>query len=236
MKEGLLKRLFLASLCIFASIMLAHLITHVIQKLSERSFEVRGVAEKEVKSDLASWRVSVTLLSADIASATTSLEEFKTKFFEFCKEQKIDDADPERCQVEICDNWAEKGETQEDKNSHYSVKMSIQVDSKDVDKVREAKSKLLARIPSFPIRSSLDFIYTKFDSIRDQMVRESFQDAKRAAQCIAKSAGVSIEKVKKLSQGLFTITDSETATHLDTGNQSVMKTIRTVSSVVFIVQ
>ncbi|WP_040458126.1 SIMPL domain-containing protein [Holospora obtusa] len=241
MKTDIFKQLIFTVLCIFASLTFSNLSTQIGQKLSEKVLTVRGVSEKEVRSDLVSWKTSSFLLSNDTVEAIGKLEEFKKKFFDFCKEHKIDDADPNRYQVEIEDNW--KNYYKElDKRPRYSVTLSIYVDSKEVEKIRDAKLKLTSALSSFPISSSLSFFYTNFSPIRDKMVQESFEDAQKAANCIAKSAGVKLEKVKTVTQGLFTITDSEKSSYFNTHatgdyqSGNLVKTIRTVSTVTFVIR
>ena len=244
MKRNTLKQGFLAVLLLLGVFVSVDLVTQFTKKLREAPITVRGISEREVKSDLAVWSVSAKFLETEIETGIKKAEQLKAKFLEFCKSQGLQDAINENTfLLEISDNWAnssygirlEPNSTLVEKNLRYSITLRAFIKSKYVDKIEKANTDLVPSIPWVACSGNVSFYYTKFNELRNEMVQESFADAKVVAECIAKTARVQLGGIQKVTQGLFTIVGNMNqlgeTDHLE--STSLMKVIRTVSTVTF---
>lgn len=238
MKKNILKQAFFASLGVTLLFLIMHFGLQFIQKFTEATFTVRGIAEHEVKSDLVHWTVEAKFIDEDIELAVEKAQQFKGKFFAFCKTQGIEkDLNLDFCTMEVQDNWTKPKYEQEhvDKSLRYRVVLKMIVESKQVDKVCKADANLAQNIPSVALSGRLQFYYTKFDYLREQMVQESFQSAYKVAHAIAQASSLKVGRVKNLSQGLFTILGAANRSSESDWDEksSLVKVIRTVSTVTF---
>ncbi|PPE05621.1 SIMPL domain-containing protein [Holospora curviuscula] len=243
MGKTIIKHVFFGMLLTVAAFIFADLTTQFTKKLREVPITVRGISEREVKSDLARWIISAQFLGTDMDTTVKKAEDFKKKFFEFCKVKGLKDVlDPNFFTIEIEDNWVRQYEgtpvSREQNNFRYAVTVNGVVESKDVDKIQQANAEVFSHMPYVAFSGKIEFAYTKFNILRNEMVQESFADAQRVAEHIAKSANVKLERIQKLSQGPFTMVG--TMNRSDESDyqerKSVMKIIRTVSTVTFTVK
>lgn len=123
----------------------------------------------------------------------------------------------------------------------YKLSQSIQITSKEVDKITELSRKSTELINSGVQFESMppQYYYTKLADLKIQMLSLATEDAVRRAKQIAKSTGSSVERLKSASMGVFQITPLYSTEVSDYGindTTSIDKEITAVVNCEFIIK
>ena len=78
-------------------------------------------------------------------------------------------------------------------------------------------------------KSKISFEFTKLNDIKPQMIAEATKNARTAAEQFARDSGSKVGKIKRASQGLFSIEDAA-------ADLSERKTIRVVTTVEYLLK
>lgn len=196
----------------------------------DRSVDVRGFSERIVDANKATWPINYKASGNDLDLLYSDANTAKQKLIRFLTEAGIPEADIASAAPRVTDyNIAEY--KPENVKTRYIIQMCITVSSKNVKLVRE----LTYRVPDL-IRqgisiitneydaNSLNYEFTELDKIKPAMIEASTQNAREAAEKFAKDSGSKLGKIKKASQGYFSIEDRDS-------NTPWIKKVRVVTSV-----
>lgn len=180
---------------------------------------VVGAAEKIVTSDTVKWTAQFSD-SADVDSLSEGMKEMRKNVEEvqsFLTEKGIEKdhyiISPvkfhESCRTREDRVWKEGGETcAAGTLVAYDLSQVLTVESDDVDGITELAEEmpyeLIARGIMFS-SESLDYFYSKLDSLKLEILAEATKNAKNRAQQIAESTGAKIGNVKEASVGVFQV-------------------------------
>ena len=193
----------------------------------DREVSVRGLAERTVKADNASWNVSYTITGDDLRALYAQLEDKNAAVKSFVKECGIAEADITFDTPSVYEPQAERyGET--NRNYRYALTGTVNVNTTKVDDVYAMVGKqgaLLAR--GIPVSNTyVNYTFNGLNSIKPEMIAEATKNAREAAAQFAKDSESALGKIKTASQGQFSIDG------LDSG-KPYMKNVRVVSTVVY---
>lgn len=220
-----------------------YLIGHSIENFrnGDRTIQVKGFAEREVKADLAVWSISCRAASNDLVEGAKRIEQDQKKIIDFLVAKGIDKNEIISGEIRVNDRLANEYGGYDNINLRYVIVKVLQVRSMNVDRVQEV-SRLtdeLVRagvvISQNDYSNNLQYYFTKLNDIKPEMLIEATQNAKEAAISFASESGVKLGKLKRASQGLFTIVDRDQS--LSGGdayagnNADIMKKVRVVISV-----
>lgn len=171
-------------------------------KMAERTVTVRGVAERNVTADLATWTVSFSDEGTTLAPVQASVDQKSRAvraFFQRAgfKPDEVSDAGISASQSFDRDR----------KEERVTVSRSIQLRSGDVMKVRNAyalQSELIR--DGVPISgSNVSYVFTRLNDLKPAMIAEANQNARRSAEQFAHDSGASVGRIKTASQGYFSV-------------------------------
>lgn len=220
-----------------------YLIGHSIEHFrnGDRTIQVRGFAEREVKADLAVWNISCQAVSNDLVEGAKRIEQDQKKIVDFLISKGIGRDEIINREIRVNDRLTYEYGGNENVNFRYVIVKVFQVRSSNVEKVREV-SRLtdeLVRagvvISQNDYSNNLQYYFTKLNDIKPEMLTEATQNARKAAISFANESFVKIGKLKRASQGLFTIVDRDQS--LSGGDAivgidaDIMKKVRVVVSV-----
>ena len=213
----------------------------------DRSISVKGFSEREVKADLAIWSIKIRMVNNDLKEGNTSLETAKSKVIEFLKNKGVSAQEIIPMNLSVTDRQAnEYGQVNSSDRFRYIIEETIEVRSTRVDsilKISRLTSELLNAGVALSAKddwrgSGLRFIFTKLNGIKPQMITEAIQNARTAAEEFAKESKTSLGKLRRASQGLFSIQDrdeslsgSQEENYYSNGSSDLYKKIRVVISV-----
>jgi hypothetical protein len=206
-------------------------------KMAEhRSVTVRGVSERNVTADLATWSVNFSHQGADLGSVQQSVDEQARavrSFFQRAgfKPDEVTDSDVTLSRDQQRDNAGRPIGPQ-----MLVVRRSIQLRTNDVMRVRAAYTRQaeLLRSGVELSGSSVSYTFTGLNSLKPDMIAEATQNARRSAEQFARDSGAGVGKIKTASQGYFSVgaRDGEECDDCgSSGGSSPFQKVRVVTTV-----
>ncbi|MBP6611141.1 MAG: SIMPL domain-containing protein [Paludibacter sp.] len=211
----------------------------------DRSISVKGFSEKEVKSNFAVWTIKTRITTNDLAQGSKESEENRTKIIAFLLENGLKKNEIIQQNLNVTDKLAREY-TNDIGAFRYIIENTLQVRTVNVDLVdkvsKETDMLLKAGIliaESNEYNPAIKYIYTGLNDIKPQMLSEATQNAKEAASEFTKQSDVKLAKLKKASQGLFSIVDRDQAIMSPSGDSGysqgnvndIYKKVRVVVSI-----
>lgn len=196
---------------------------------------VKGLAEMEVKADLAILEIKYVVTNDDLSLAQAEMNHQLQIIDSFFKKQGFEGKEISFGRIETNDlatnPYREKGNAQ-----RYILSRSILVRSNKVDLFSIAlqnTDSLVAQGVVFDAQSygyPVSYMFTKLNDIKPQMLANATQNAKEAAQEFAKSSHSTVGKIRRAQQGVFSILPRE-QTPSASESQQVNKIVRVVSTI-----
>jgi uncharacterized protein len=212
-------------------------------RLADRYVSVRGLAERTVKSDLATWVLDYKEAGDDLPSLYSKTESDRKIILEFLNQQGIESSEIWPGTVSVVDNQANQT-TDDHRPAHrYVVEQQVIVQTPRVDQVAQASQKIVTVLRQGVVLNSAEGIVYKFNglnSIKPDMITEATRNARAAAERFALDAGSSVGTIRQANQGVFSILpinsgsvseDDEGSGYNNNADSSMMKTVRVVTSV-----
>lgn len=211
----------------FLGLFIYKAITHF--KLTERVVSVKGLAEKEVKANIAIWPITFKQVSNDLNSLYKDMENKQKLLISFLKDNRFSDEEISISQLVTIDRQANDYYNPERINYRYSSKNTITVYTEKVDRVREVMRKVgqlgkkgIAVQPQ-DYDNRTQFLYTNLNEIKPAMVEEATAKGREVAIKFAKDSQSKLGKLKTARQGQFSISNRDS-------NTPYIKIVRVVAS------
>lgn len=182
---------------------------------STRTIEVRGLAEREVNADHATWNIVFTIPGENLQQIYSTAKNNEKNILDFLKEYNIKEKDIYQNPPTVYDKNSDRY-AGNDKGPRYTLSKSITVSTDEVNAVREAvqnQGKLLELgiiINTSPY--NVEYAFTGLNSIKPSMIEEATKGAREAAEKFAKDSESEIGKIKNARQGQFSIEDRDSNT------------------------
>jgi uncharacterized protein len=192
-------------------------------KKMNRTVTVKGLAEQNVKSDLAIWEINYREVGNDLVELNQRLEHDLQVVTQFLKQQGFTDQEIDRTQLKVEDRLANiyaQTNAQNVSEQRYVVTGGTHVRSLNVDLVKQTVqsiAKLLQQgVPlSFDVSTlspNPSYYFTHLDNIRPAMLAEATKSAHTIAQQFSKDSNSQLAGIQHASQGLFQIMGRDTST------------------------
>ena len=206
-------------------------------KLAEhRTVTVRGVSERNVTADLATWSIGFSHQGAELGPVQQSVDRQARSvraFFQRAgfRPQEITDVDVSLSRQQPTNRYGEPAGPQV-----LTVSRSIQLRTNDVMKVRAAYTRQaeLLRDGIELSGSNVSYTFTKLNDLKPEMIAEANKNARRSAEQFARDSGVSVGKMKTASQGYFSVgaRDGENCDDCgSSGGSSPFQKVRVVTTI-----
>jgi len=210
-------------------------------RLGDRYVTVRGLVERQVKSDLAIWTISYKEAGDDLHAVYDKTEADKKAILQFLAQQGIQPSEIELGVVQVVDNQANEYGGGNRAARRYIVEQQLTVRTPRVDQVAAAAQKTMSLLQQGVVLSGnsnqgLIYKFKGLNSIKPDMITEATRNARAAADRFAADAGSKLGSIRTASQGIFSISAADEAGQDDSsgsanGDSSPMKTVRVVTTV-----
>ena len=174
-------------------------------KVAERSVTVRGVSERDVTADLATWTISFSEEGPELGAVNQRVEQQSAAVRGFFQRAGFKPA-------ELSDSGVSFGRERLHYNdrppeNRVTVRRSIELRTADVLKARAAHERMaeLLRQGVELDGSNLNFSYTKLNELKPVMIAEATKRARESAEQFAKDSGAGVGSIKSASQGYFSV-------------------------------
>ena len=203
-------------------------------KSYDRTVDVKGLCEREVKADKVIWPMIYKVVGDDLSAVLEKTDDNNRAIVAFLSEGGIQPEEITVATPQISDKFAsEYGNN--DRVYSYLVTNVVTVCSSDVDKVLELQarqSELMKRGITFSGENWENRTQFKFEALNDikpEMIAEATANARAAADKFAKDSGSKIGKIKSATQGTFSIDDRDS-------NTPHLKRVRVVTYITYYIK
>jgi hypothetical protein len=170
-------------------------------KAADRSVTVRGLAERDVTADLATWTIAYSANATNLASAQASVDNDTTQLRAFFKELGFPEDALQPTGVNVT-SYVNEGVPQ------FTVRQRMSLRTNDIKRAQDAvrrQFELVRRGVMLEEGSGMAYTFTRLNAIKPEMVAEATKDARSAAQQFAEDSGTSVGGIKQATQGYFSI-------------------------------
>lgn len=168
---------------------------------ADRSVTVRGLAEREVTADLATWTIAYSATAEDLAGAQSSVDEDSKAIRAFFKEVGFPAEELQPTGVNVS-QFTDNGVTK------FTVRQRMTLRSTDIKRAQAAVRRqfdLVRRGVVLEEGSGMAYTFTKLNSIKPAMVAQATKDARASAEQFAQDSGTSVGTIKSATQGYFEV-------------------------------
>jgi len=198
-------------------------------KMADRTVTVRGLAERDVVADLATWTISYSGTATNLGDAQASVDRDTAQLRAFFDELGFPEDALEPVAANVS-SFTNNGIAQ------FTVRQRMSLRTEDIDRARDAVKRqfeLVRRGVMLEEGSGMAFSFTGLNDIKPEMVAEATRDARAAAEQFAQDSGSEVGSIRQATQGYFSIS----ARDGDTGGWGVadspFKKVRVVTTVDF---
>jgi hypothetical protein len=213
-------------------------------RLSDRYVTVKGLAERNVKSDLAIWPIGYKEAGDDLSTLYSKSESDKNAILQFLRQQGIQSSEIELGVVHVVDTQANEYGSNGRAPRRYIVQQEITVRTSRVNDVAAAAQKTVQLLQAGIVLNNnpgreLIYKFTGLNAIKPDMITEATRNARSAADRFASDSGSKVGAIRQANQGIFSILAANSGSDtgepgepgIDSADSSLMKTVRVVSSV-----
>ncbi|MBD2842640.1 SIMPL domain-containing protein [Erythrobacter rubeus] len=170
-------------------------------KEAERSVTVRGLAERDVTADLATWTISYSASSQNLGEAQGKVRRDTARIEEFFRGLGF----PETA---LQPTGANVSSYTNDGVTTYTVRQRMALRSGDIGRAQKAVAQqfdLVGQGVFLEEGSGMSYTFTGLNAIKPEMVAEATRDARASAQQFAEDSGAHVGAIKDATQGYFSI-------------------------------
>ncbi len=197
----------------------------------DRTVNVKGLCEKEVKADKVIWPVVYKVMADDIQSLYDQTDSNNAAIIEFLTKGAISMDEITVSVPQISDKYANEYGSN-DRAFRYIATNVITVYTDKVDTVLGLMSKQSDLLKKGIVtggnswENPVEFKYEGLNDIKPSMIEEATRNAREAAEKFAKDSDSRLGKIKTANQGTFTIENRDS-------NTPYIKKVRVVTSVTY---
>jgi len=186
-------------------------------KGDSRAVTVKGLVEREVKSDQAVWTLNLRRASDTLADAQQRIAADREAALAFLKRQGFDDGEIERQPTKTLDKLARDYSQSQGERFRYVVTSAVQVSTRKVDLVRAAtgateellKAGVILDSESTGNRANPRYEVTKFNDLRPELLAAATKNARAIAEQFAADSGARVGTIRSANQGMIQIFGSD---------------------------
>lgn len=196
----------------------------------ERTVTVKGLSEREYPADIVIWPIEFTEASNNLESLYNSIDKSKKIIKAFLVDSGIKENEITLSTLSIIDKSAQNYGGPAISEFRFTSNQTVTVYTDKVDLIRSLMNKLseLGRkgivFTGNQYQNSTEFIFTKLNSVKPEMIQEATKKAREVAQKFAEDSNSELGKIKSAYQGQFSIYERDK-------NNPHIKKIRVVSTV-----
>lgn len=199
-------------------------IDHFVDR--DRVVTVKGLAERNVQADYVIWPVTFRATGNDLSALYEKAQTQSEEIRNFLISQGIKAQDISQGTPSVQDLHADfYGNNLPPER--YRMEMAVSVATTDVDTVLKAmvnQSELIQKGVLFTQNYRTQFSFNGLNSIKPEMVEEATKNARSTAQKFAEDSDSELGKIRRASQGQFSIYDRDS-------NTPYIKRVRVVTTV-----
>jgi uncharacterized protein len=202
----------------------------------DRYVTVKGLATKDVQADLAVWTLNFTVTGNDLVEAQNNLQITAQKVTAYLNSFNLKDENIRLQNIVVADKQAQTYSGQDSGGPRYVLSQAFIVRTNTIADMMAASQNIAQLLkdgvvlgqPNGGWNPSPQYIFTKLNDIKPEMIAQATQNAREAAEQFAKDSGQEVGQIRSANQGVFEILARDSAV---AEGETPDKTIRVVSTV-----
>lgn len=199
-------------------------------KLYERTVTVKGLSEREYSSDIVIWPIQFNVASNDLGGLYSTIDSQAKEIKTFLEANGIK---PEEISMDlpaITDKSAQQYISGNRPEFRYTATQTVTVYSRQIDEARAVMTRLSTLgkqgivFSGNNYGSQTEYLFTRLNEVKPEMIEEATRKAREVAEKFAADSDSSLGKIKRASQGQFSISSRDK-------NNPHIKRVRVVSTV-----
>ena len=198
----------------------------------DRTVNVKGLCEREVKADKVIWPIAYKVMADDIQSINAQTERGNIMILEFLAEGGISQGEITVSVPQISDKLANEYGSSSGRAFRYIATNIVTVCTDKVDEVLALMSRQSELLKKGVVTQGenweypVEFRYEGLNDIKPEMIEEATKNAREAAEKFAKDSESELGKIRNANQGTFSIENRDS-------NTPYIKKVRVVTSVTY---
>lgn len=204
-------------------------------RMADNKVTVKGLAEREVKSNLAIWSLSYTVTGADLQQVQKQAAQNRDVIIDFLKREGFQSSDILVSGANVRDLMSDAyNQSRISASARYVVDGSVTVRTQDVHRVDQTVGKTGDIVNQGVVLTNTSnpvYKFTALNEVKPEMLRDATQNAREAAQQFANDSETNVKGIANAQQGYFTIDGADGFEYQ--GDASLFKKVRVVTTVTF---
>ena len=202
---------------------------------SQRTVVVKGLSEREVESTLVVWPIVFTRDSNYLNDTNNKIDEDLEKVLKFLKANGISDQEIIVSTPQIKDRYTRDYVNTSNIKFRFNGEQVVTVRSSNIKLVIDVQKKsrelindgILLKVDSY--QNKTRFMFTELNKIKPDMIKQATESARETAEKFARDSKSKLGKIKRASQGLFSVNNLDVTTpHI--------KKVRVVTTVTYFLE
>ena len=199
-----------------------------------RTVKVKGLAEKDVKADLAVWNIRFQSADNVLTVAKKDIEAQEKTINDFLKNAGFSNDEIIIQGLNMQDAYADSYRDRNSIPARYTLNQTLTVRTNKVDLVSSTYPQigdLVSKGVTFnSYGNGVSYLFTELNSIKPKMLKEATQNARQAADEFAHNSNSKVGKIRSANQGVFSLLAREEIPD-QSEREQVNKKVRVVSTV-----
>ena len=189
----------------------------------------------DVKADLAIWKIKFTVAGNDMLASQKKIEKQLDDVKKFLLSSGFTEDNITVPSLNVVDKLAERYGSDSVPPYRYILTQKVNVKSTDVNLVEKASSDISKLVSNGILfdgneySSPVSYLFTKLNEVKPKMLEEATKNAKESAEQFAKASGSAVGKIRKASQGVFSIMPQDDMNESE--RNFISKKVRVVSTI-----
>jgi uncharacterized protein len=188
-------------------------------RTADRFVTVKGVAEREVKADLALWPIQLAVTDNDLAAAQTRLSQNASRVVAFLRANGVDSTEIELQTLRVTDIMANPFRGEQRTGTRFILQQTVNVRSDHPDRIQTTSQKVGELVNAGVVLTSgpewgpggPSYLFRKLNDLKPAMIAEATAEARKAAAQFAKDSKSSLGGIHRANQGVFVILPRDAA-------------------------
>jgi hypothetical protein len=172
-------------------------------RMADRAVTVRGLAERNVTADLATWTINFSAQGSDLAAVQAEVDRDATTVNEFFRRAGF----PADSVTDGGGSVSQFFDTNRGENQ-ITINRRIQLRTTDVMRARQAyglQFNLIRAGVALQDGSGIQYNFTRLNDIKPEMITQATQNARQVADRFAADSGTAVGGIRSATQGYFSV-------------------------------
>lgn len=203
-------------------------------RMADRAVTVRGLAERDVTADLATWTIATAAVGSDLASVQARAEADGNAVLAFLKARGFDAGEVEAGGISVNQFMQGNG------TASITIRRRIQLRTSRVMQARAAyaaQAELLRQgVALDSDAGAMVYSFTKLNDVKPGMIAEATKNAREGAEQFAKDSGATVDGIRSAAQGYFSILPRDGESGGGMAGASPFQKVRVVTTIDFYIR